>query len=321
MERIVFLDRGTIAPQIRMGVPSFRHALQAYDRTDPSQVVERAKDATILINNKVRLSAEILAELPKLKLIAFAATGTDCVDKKFCRAHNIAISNIRGYAIHTVPEHAMALILALQRNLAGFRQDVIAGEWQKSGQFCFFNHSIRDLHGKRLGIIGEGVLGQGVAQLARAFGMTIMFAAHKGVDGLGPLYTPWNEVIETSDVITLHSPLIAATRGMIAYPEFRRMKKKPILINTSRGGLVVEEDLERALEEGLISGAGIDVTMPEPPPPDSVIMRIARRPNVIVTPHVAWASDEAQQTLVDQLFSNIENFVAGTPSNLVTGDF
>jgi glycerate dehydrogenase len=138
---------------------------------------------------------------------------------------------------------------------------------------------------------------------------------------MGPLYTPWDVVIETSDVITLHSPLIPATRGMIAYPEFLRMKKRPILVNTSRGGLVVEEDLERALEEGLISGAGFDVTVPEPPPADSIIMRIARRPNVIVTPHVAWASDEAQQTLADQLLANMENFVAGHPSNLMTGEF
>jgi glycerate dehydrogenase len=321
LEHIVFLDRGTIAPHIRMGTPSFPHTMRHYDRTAPDQIVERAKDSTILINNKVKLAADILAQLPRLRLIAMAATGTDCVDKTFCRAHDIAVSNIRGYAIHTVPEHTMALILALQRNLVSFRQDVIDGEWQTSGQYCFFNHGIHDLDGKKLGIIGEGALGQSVAQLARAFGMTIMFAAHKGVSGLGPLYTPWDEVIETSDVITLHSPLIPATRGMIAYPEFRRMKKRPVLINTSRGGLVVEDDLERALDEGLISGAGFDVTTPEPPAPNSVIMRIARRPNVIVTPHVAWASDEAQQTLASQLLSNIENFVAGRPSNLVTGEF
>lgn len=319
--KIVFLDRETIAPQIKLGTPSFPHEMVEYGQTLPDQVVERARDSTILINNKVALPAETLAQIPNLKLIAIAATGTDCVDKDYCRAHDIAISNIRGYAINTVPEHAMALILALQRNIVAFRQDVIAGEWQKSGQFCFFNHPIRDLSGKKLGIIGEGVLGQEVAKLARVFGMKIMFAAHKGSSGLGPLYTPWDEVIETSDVITLHSPLMPATKGMIAYPEFQRMQRHLILVNTSRGGLVVEEDLERALEEGLIAGAGFDVTMPEPPPLDSPIMRIATRPNVIITPHVAWASDEAQQTLTDQVFENIENFVAGRPSNLVTGDF
>jgi glycerate dehydrogenase len=321
VERIVFLDRGTIAPQIRMGTPSFPHSLTVHDRTDADQVVERAKDATIVIDNKVPLTADTLAQLPQLKLIAVAATGTDIVDKKYCRQHGIAVANIRGYAVSTVPEHTFALILALQRNLIPYRQDVIDGEWQRAGQYCFFNHPIHDLHGKKLGIIGEGILGQGVALLGRAFGMQPMFAAHKGAGNMGPLYTPWDQVIETSDVISLHSPLLAATRGMIAYPEFQRMKKRPILVNTSRGGLVVEEDLERALEEGLIAGAGFDVTAPEPPSADSLIMRIARRPNVIVTPHVAWASDEAQQTLADQLLSNIENFVAGRPSNLLTGDF
>ena len=295
--------------------------MASYDQTQPAQVVERARDATILINNKVQLSADLLEQLPKLKLVAIAATGTDCIDKKFARERGIAITNIRGYAAATVPEHTMALILALQRNLVAYRQDVIDGQWQKSGQFCFFNHPIRDLSGKNLGVIGEGAQGQGVARLARAFGMRVMFAAHKHSSGWGPLYTPFNEVMETSDVITLHSPLVAATRNMIGYAEFQQMKRKPIIVNTSRGGLVVEADMERALDEGLIAGIGFDVTMPEPPPADGVIMRLARRPNVIITPHVAWASDEAQQALTDQLFENIENFMAGHPSNLVTGEF
>ena len=138
--------------------------------------------------------------MPALKLIAVAATGTDCVDKSACAAHGVAVSNIRGYAVNTVPEHTFALILALRRNLVAYRQDVIAGRWQASGRFCFFDHPIRDLAGARLGIVGEGVLGQRVAELARAFGMVPLFAAHKGRDGLGPLYTPWQEVLETCDV-------------------------------------------------------------------------------------------------------------------------
>ena len=321
MEHIVFLDRGTVAPQIRMGQPGFPHTIKEYDHTDPGQVVERAKDATILINNKVLLTADILKQLPTLKLVAIAATGTDCIDKKYCRERGLPITNIRGYAAATVPEHTMALILALTRNLVAYRQDVIAGEWQKSGQFCFFNHPIHDLSGKNLGVIGEGALGQGVARLARAFGMRVMFAAHKHSSGWGPLYTPFAEVMETSDVLTLHTPLIESTRNLIGYAEFKQMKRKPIIVNTSRGGLVIEADMERALDEGLIAGIGFDVTMPEPPPSDSVIMRLAKRPNVIITPHVAWASDEAQQALVDQLFSNIENFMDSRPSNLVTGEF
>ncbi|MDR3494013.1 MAG: D-2-hydroxyacid dehydrogenase [Ancalomicrobiaceae bacterium] len=321
MRRIVFLDRATIAPRIVLRRPGFAHELIEYQRTEPDEVVDRLTGAEVAILNKVKLTAEMLAQLPALKLIAVAATGTDCVDKTYCQQHGIAVSNIRGYSGMTVPEHAFALILALRRSIVPFRADVLAGEWQKSRQFCFFNHPIGDLGGARLGILGEGFLGQRVADIGRAFGMKPMFAAHKGKTGLGPLYTAWDEVLETADVITIHCPLTPETANMISLPEFRKMKRRPLLINTARGGLVDEAALEVALEEGLISGAGIDVTTPEPPPMDSPLMRIASRSNVIVTPHIAWASDGAQQTLADQLIDNIENFVAGRPTNLVEGAF
>jgi glycerate dehydrogenase len=151
--------------------------------------------------------------------------------------------------------------------------------------------------------------------------MVPLFAAHKGVTGLGPLYTPWEEVLETSDVITLHAPLTSRTRGMIGRTEFMAMKRHPLIVNTARGGLVDEPALAEALEEGWISGAGFDVTSVEPPSPDHPLMRAAKRHNVILTPHVAWASDEAQQTLADQLVENIESFVAGRPSRLVHGAY
>ena len=321
MHRIVFLDRATFGPRVRLRRPSFPHTFTEHQQTSSNEVLGRLKGASIAISNKVSLTAEALARLSGLKLIAVAATGTDCVDKGYCQSHGIAVTNIRGYALRTVPEHTFALMLALRRSLVPYREDTLAGEWQKAGQFCFFHHPIRDLGGARLGIIGEGVLGQRVAEIAKAFGMIPVFAAHKGKAGLGPLYTPWDEVLGTSDIITLHSPLTPETRDMIAMPEFRQMTRKPLLINTARGGLVVEEDLEQALEEGLVSGAGIDVTLPEPPPADGPLMRMARRRNVIVTPHVAWASDEAQQTVADQLIDNVENFVAGKPTNLVTGAY
>lgn len=321
MHRIVFLDRATIAPQIRLRRPSFEHELVEHQHTRPEEVAVRLAGASVAILNKVPMPAAVLRQLPDLRLIAVAATGTDCVDKTYCEAHGIAVSNIRGYAVNTVPEHTFALILALRRNVIAYREDVISGRWQQSGQFCFFDHPIRDLAGARLGIIGEGVLGQRVAEIARGFGMVPMFAAHKGRSGLGPLYTPWDDVLATSDIITLHSPLTPETRNMIAMPEFRAMKRRPLIINTARGGLVDEADLVRALDEGLISGIGFDVVTGEPPASDNPLMRAANRPNVIVTPHVAWASDEAQQALADQLMDNIENFVAGSPSNLVRGAF
>ncbi|WP_167591646.1 NAD(P)-dependent oxidoreductase [Jiella endophytica] len=276
-------------------------------------MVERLRGATIAVTNKVPIRRESLEQLPDLKFVTVAATGYDVIDIEACRDKAIPVSNVRGYAENTVPDHAMALILALSRSIPGYRQDVIDGEWQKAGQFCFFNHPIFDLSGRKIGIIGEGVIGQGVAKRASAFGMQVMFAAHKGVDGLGPLYTPFDEVIETADVITLHAPLTPKTRGVIAMPEFRRMRKKPLIINTSRGGLVDEADLVRALNDGLIAGFGFDVLTKEPPAPDNPLLTVLDRPNVIVTPHVAWASNEAQTEVWRQVVESIDKFVAGDP--------
>ena len=321
MDRIVFLDRATIAPQISLRRPSFEHQWVEHAQTAADEVAARLDGASIAITNKVPITAATLERLPALRLVAVAATGTDCVDKAACQARGVALVNIRSYAVNTVPEHTFALILALRRSLVAYRQSVLDGRWQASGQFCFFDHPIRDLAGARLGIIGEGVLGQRVAALARAFGMVPLFAAHKGKTGLGPLYTPWQEMLETSDVITLHSPLTKETRGMIAMAEFEAMKRKPLIVNTARGGLVDEVDLVRALDAGLISGAGFDVVDGEPPSRDNPLMRAAARHNVILTPHVAWASDEAQQALADQLMDNIENFIAGQPMNLVHGAY
>ncbi len=317
--RIVFLDRDTIAAQITVRRPAFAHTWAEYPRTAPDELAGRLADgASIVITNKVALRAASLERAPGLKLIAVAATGTDVVDVGYCRDHGIAVCNIRGYAVNTVPEHTFALIFALRRNLLAYAEAVRRGRWEESGQFCFFDYPIRDLAGSRLGIIGEGVLGQRVAEIGRALGMRIMFAAHKGRSDLGPLYTPWDEVMETSDVITLHAPLTSQTRDMIGMAEFRAMRRRPLLINTARGGLVNEADLAAALREGLISGAGFDVLTGEPPADDNPLLGLLDAPNFILTPHVAWASDEAMQTLADQLIDNVENFVAGQPTNLVT---
>ena len=317
MTRIVFLDRDTIGPTVQLNRPNHEHEWIAYDRSTPNEAIERLQHADIAITNKVPIRSESLSRLPRLKMIAVAATGYDVIDIAACAERGITVSNVRGYAVNTVPEHAFALIFALRRNLIGYRSDAMRGKWQESGQFCFFSHEIRDLSGSRLGIIGEGAIGQAVAGIGRALGMDAVFAAHKGVEGLGPLYTPFDEVIETSDVITLHAPLFPSTRNMISTPEFEAMKKKPILVNTARGGLVDESALVDALERGLISGAGFDVLTTEPPAPDNPLLSVLERPNVIVTPHVAWASHEAMQTLWDQTISHIDNFLDGRPSNVV----
>ena len=317
MTRIVFLDRSTIGPSVALTKPSFPHEWVDHDRTRPDQVVERLKGAQIAVCNKVPIRRAAIEQLPDLKMIAIPATGYDAFDIDACKERGIVVSNVRGYASHTVPEHTFALILALRRSIVGYRQDVIDGRWQQEQQFCFFTHPINDLAGSILGIIGEGSLGQGVARLGQAFGMRTLFAAHKNVQGLGPLYTPWDEVLESSDVITLHSPLLPATRNMIGAPEFAKMKKRPLLINCGRGGLVNEADLVEALDRGQIAGIGFDCLTSEPPKADNPLLQVLRRPNVIVTPHIAWASAEAMQTLWDQVIEHIENFHAGRPSNRI----
>jgi len=313
--RIVFLDRSTLQARVRR--PAFEHTWQEYAVTGAGELVERLQEATVAITNKVPLRAEALRRLPKLKLIAVAATGYDVIDIAYCQANGIAVANIRNYAVHTVPEHAFALITALRRNLLAYREDVEKGRWQQIDQFCFFDHPIRDLYGATLGIIGEGVLGQGTANIARGFGMRVLFADHAPPKAPGVVFTPLDQVLAESDVISLHVPLTADTRNVIGIEQFRRMKRTAILINTARGGLVDERALVQALKEGLIAGAGFDVLTREPPREGNPLLEL-RLPNFILTPHVAWASDGAMQFLADQLVDNIEAFVKGSPQNLVT---
>lgn len=317
MLKVVFLDRDTIGPSVTITRPDFAHQWIEHAKTAPEDVAARIADADLVITNKARIGAEAMAGATRLKMIAVAATGYDVIDLPAAKARGIIVSNVRGYAVNTVPEHTFALIFALRRSLMGFRQDVIAGEWQRANQFCFFNHPIRDLAGSTLGIFGRGTLGTSVARIAEALGMTVVYAGRKGADTVGEGYTRFEEVLETADILTLHVPLTPETRDLIGMAEFRKMKRQPLIINTSRGGLVNEADLVQALDEGLIAGAGFDVLTKEPPAADNPLLTILERPNVIVTPHVAWASDEAMQSLWAQVIGHLEHFVAGHPTNVL----
>ena len=312
--RIVFLERDSIRGEFRR--PDFPHDYAEYPLTRPDELAQRVRDASIVVVNKVQLRGELLATLPKLKMVAIAATGTDNVDLAWCRAHGVVASNIRGYAVNTVPEHVIALTMALRRNLLAYRRDVQAGKWQQAPLFCFFDHPIGDLHGATLGIFGRGSLGEGVARLAEAFGMRVLWGEHKGEAKVRPGRTAFAEVLREADVISLHCPLNDATRGMIGEAELKLMKPDAVLINTARGGLVDEAALARALQEGRIGGAGFDVLSQEPPREGNPLLEIDQ-PNFILTPHVAWASARAMQTLLDQLTGNIEAFARGEPRNRV----
>ncbi|WP_300441496.1 D-2-hydroxyacid dehydrogenase [Zoogloea sp.] len=316
MHRIVSIEAGALKAQLRR--PAFAHTWVEHEATAQHQLAERLADATIAIVNKRRLSADIIAGLPALQMVAIAATGYNNVDLDACRARGIVVSNVRGYARETVPEHVFALLLALARQIGPFHRSVAAGRWQKSEQFCYFDYPIRDLAGQTLGLLGSGTLGQGVARIAAAFGMQVVLGEHKGATTCRDGYLPFERLIREADVISLHCPLTDATRHLIGAPELAAMKPTAILINTARGGLVDEAALAEALRARQIGGAGFDVLTEEPPVANPLLAPdLLDAGNFILTPHVAWSSREAMQTLADQLIDNIEAFVAGAAVNRV----
>ncbi len=303
MERIVFLERSTLDADIRP--PNFAHEWREYETTEQPQVIERLRAATIAITNKLALGEAELAALPALKLIAVAATGLDKIDLASCARRGVVVTNVRGYAVHTLPEHVLLLMLALRRNLIGYRADVRAGAWQRVAQFCLHTHPINDLYETTLGIVGYGALGQAVARLAQGIGMRVLVAERRGAREVRAGRTPFAEVLRTADCLTLHAPLNDATRHLIGATELRALKPSALLINCGRGGLVDEAALVAALRAGEIAGAGVDVLTSEPPRTGNPLLEV-ELPNLIVTPHVAWASRQAMQTLADQLIANIE---------------
>jgi glycerate dehydrogenase len=313
-QTIVFLERNTFNVPFRK--PSFDHEWIEFGETTPEQVVERLSRATIAICNKVQLRAEALSQLPKLQLIAVAATGVDNVDLVHCRSHNIAVCNTRGYAVNSLPEHALMLMLALRRNLLAYRADIKAGRWHEARQFCLLDHPIADLKGSTLGIVGFGTLGRSMAQLGRAIGMEVIVAERKNASEVRAGRVSFADVLRLSDVISLHCPLTEETSNLIGAGELQQMKSNAILINTARGGLIDDRALLDALQSGRLAGAGIDVLRNEPPREGNPLLDVDL-PNLIVTPHTAWASRQAMQTLADQLIDNVEAFVRGEPQNLV----
>jgi glycerate dehydrogenase len=313
-QHIVFLDRNSLIADLRR--PAFPHVWQDYPETAAGETAARLGQATVAAVNKVPITSDVLAAAPHLKLVAVAATGVNNIDLAACRSHGVAVCNIRGYAVHTVPEHVFMLLLALRRNLLAWRQTLRQGAWQRASQFCLFDHPIHDLHGSTLGLIGRGSIGQGVERLATAFGMRVLVAEHKGATRIRPGHTEFDAVLAQSDHLSLHTPLTPETRHLIGAREFRLMKPTAILINTARGGVVDEAALIEALKGHRIAGAATDVLEKEPPSAGSPLLDLDQ-PNLIVTPHVAWSGREAMQALADQLIENIEAFVAGTPRNLV----
>jgi glycerate dehydrogenase len=314
MEHIVFLDRDTM--RVPMRSPEFSHTWKDYPRTLPEHTVARLADATIAVTNKVRLHKSELSQLPKLRFIAITATGFDNVDVAFARECGIKVANVAHYARQSVPEHVFMMMLALRRNLLTFRQAIEKGEWQASPDVALVQYPLYDLGGATLGLIGYGELAREVESRAKAFGMKVLIAERKGAATVRPGRAPFERVLAESDIVSVHCPLNAETRDLISAPELQRMKSTALLINTARGAVVDSEALAVALQEGRIAGAGIDVLPEEPPRKGNPLLDL-KLPNLLITPHVGWASQQALTVLSEEVMLNLEAFVRGESRNLL----
>ena len=306
---IVFLELDSLPKRINLQAITAGHHLQTYANTEAEQVLKRIQNANIVVVNKIILDKTILSACPNLKMIAVSATGISNIDKEYCDKHGIIIKNITGYAQNTVAEHTIMLLLTLQRNLLNYYQDVNAGKWAESNFFFYGEHEIVDLHGLTIGIIGSGEIGRQVAYLATAFGMKVNFLARKNQAATNDKI-PFEEGIKNSDVISIHCPLNQQTENLIAQKEFAMMKKNAILINTARGGIIDEKALIEAIQKQQIKGVALDVVSTEPMPSNHSLNAIANMPNVIITPHCAWISDNALNKLTSKLIDNINQFLS-----------
>ena len=313
-KKIVVLDADTLPGRVFHF--DFPHELAVYGTTDASETAVRVCGAHIVITNKVVISADIIADNPQLELIAVSATGVNNVDIEAAKAAGIAVCNVRAYGNESVAEHAFMLMIALMRNLPAYQRDVAAGLWEKSPFFCHYGAPIRDLNGKMLAVFGRGNIGRTLARYAQAFGMRVVFAEHKHAPAVREGYVSFEDAVQAADVLSLHCPLNAQTENMIGENELRQMKPGAVLINCGRGGLVDENALLAALKYGQIGGAGVDVLTEEPPRSGNPLLK-TRLPNLIVTPHTAWASREALDRLFDILLANINAFVKGEAQNRV----
>lgn len=286
-----------------------------YDRTEPGRIAERARTADAVLANKCRIDRAVIESCANLKLIALAATGTDNVDLEAASDHGVAVCNIRDYCTESVAQHVITLMLSLLTGLPWYWQDVRRGEWSRAEQFCLKDRQIREAKGLTFGVIGHGTLGRRSAELASALGMDVLIAERKSRPSRAGRRA-FEEVVATADVLSVHCPLTDETLGLIDSNVLRAMKKDAFLINTARGRVIVAEDLAEALRAGEIAGAGIDTLSVEPPPPDHPLLA-ADIPNLIVTPHNAWASRNARQAALDHLARVVEAFQAGKPINVV----
>lgn len=304
--KIVFLDRASVGDASLKGIESLGELI-CYDRTSKEECATRIADAEVIITNKVRIDREEMEAAPQLKLICIAATGMNNVDLEEAARRGIPVRNVAGYSTESVVQTTFAHLLNLTAKLPYFDERVKSGAYSHSGLFTDMGRSFRELSGKRMGIIGLGTIGHRVATVAEAFGMEVVYYATSGKahdDYFRAVSL--DELLTSADVISIHAPLNEHTKGLIGQEELRRMKYTAILLNTGRGGIINEEDLTEALNEGWIAGAGLDVYQMEPLPADSPLLTVQHPDKLSLTPHTAWASAEARARLIAGIAKNIE---------------
>lgn len=317
--RLVVLDGYTLNPGDLAwdGLPAGLEC-QVFDRTAPDELYERAKHADILLTNKTPLTGSALKSLPSLKYIGVLATGFNIVDVEQAARQNIVVTNVPAYGANSVAQLVFALILELCNHVGRHADAVRSGDWSRNPDWCFWQTPLIELHGKTLGIVGYGRIGQSVARIGHAFGMNVLVTSNRlpTQPAHSERWTTLDEVFAESDIVSLHCPLNASTKGMVHAQRLARMKRDAFIINTSRGGLVVEQDLADALNAERIAGAGLDVLSTEPPPESNPLLRAK---NCIITPHLAWATREARSRLMTTALANVKAWLSGRPQNIVSG--
>lgn len=310
----VFLDSESLADLDLTSLEQLFDSFAMHIQTPPEATSQRIGDADVVIINKVRLTREILAAAPHLKLVCLVATGTDNVDIQAAQDLSITVCNCQAYGTDSVVQHVFTLMLALHTNLIPYTQAVSKGKWHTSSQFCLLDYPILELKGKTLGILGYGTLGKGVAKLAQAFDMKILLGERPGTHQEGRI--PLDELLPQVDVLTLHCPLTEQTRNIIDGNALELMKPTSFLINAARGGIVDEVALADALRKGIIAGAATDVLTKEPPDNDNPLLA-EDIPHLIITPHCAWGSFQARNRIVEQTVENIQGFIQQKPVRVV----
>ena len=315
MYRIVFLDAGTIGKVDNFKLLDKFGDFERFDSTDPDQVVARCLGKEVVIVNKVEMDAGVMKQLPDLKLICVAATGVNNVDLNFAKNNGIDVRNVSGYSTDSVAQLTFTMLLYLVNKPYYYDHYVKSGAYSRSNSFTHHREPFWELKGKRIGIIGLGTIGRQVARIAESFGMEVVFYSTTGRNN-HIVYKRFEleDLLKSSDVVSIHAPLNNRTRNLITYEKMKLMRPCAILLNLGRGGIIHEGDLARALNDNLIGAAGIDVMENEPIEPDSPLLKLYDRDKILITPHMAWTSRESRELLVEKIARNIEIFQKEQPA-------